>query len=520
MNRRSIVVLADAGSPLLDRVTAATAVAFPGPDAPVVRRADPGSLPTDDADPDRLADACGVVTTASVLSSAVEDTAASSDPFGRLPGVVVVPEGEPEAVRTAFRAGAADTVGPFSGSDPESDPLVARLAATIGSARNRLSDPGLERLTTVLLDAATTLMSTRSDEVKTKIEWTMESVGERAELDRIVCYLDGDDGFSPEYYWSPNGFSPTVRAFDDFPEPDRLSTFENVSVPAVSADGGGAPASGTEDVPPATVHVPLVTEWELTGVVSFEVDGRRSWTEREVNLYRTLADLIASAVTRNERRMELRTQAERLEQFSAVVSHDLRNPLNVLSGYLDLAADDVRSRHYDAMENAVDRMETLIDDLLMLARRGETIGETETVPVASLAEEAWESVRAPNATLTVADGTGRVEADPGRFRQALENLFRNAVDHGGPEVAIEVGPRVGSDGVVGMYVSDDGPGVSPDVRESVFDSGFSTADSSGIGLAIVDRVAEAHDWTVDVHNDDGAVFEFDLEMAPPRTVPQ
>jgi signal transduction histidine kinase len=62
-----------------------------------------------------------------------------------------------------------------------------------------------------------------------------------------------------------------------------------------------------------------------------------------------------------------------------------------------------------------------------------------------------------------------------------------------------------------MYIADDGPGIPSDVRGSLFDSGFSTADSSGIGLAIVDRIVDAHGWEVDVHNDSGAVFEASFE---------
>jgi signal transduction histidine kinase len=168
------------------------------------------------------------------------------------------------------------------------------------------------------------------------------------------------------------------------------------------------------------------------------------------------------------------------------------------------------------MERAVLRMETLIDDLLMLARRGDAIDETESVPVAAVAEDAWVSVRAPEATLTIADDAGYVEADPGRLRQLFENLFRNAVDHGGRGVDIVVGVDDDRAGPRAIYVADDGPGVPPDARDSLFESGFSTAGSSGLGLAIVDRIADAHGWELDVRNDGGAVFELsvDGETAP------
>jgi two-component system OmpR family sensor kinase len=349
-------------------------------------------------------------------------------------------------------------------------------------------------------------MSTRSDEVQTKIVWTMENVGRQVGVDRIVCYLEGGDAFEPAYHWSSGECDPDPKPFAAFPDPERLSTFENVVRPPVPAEGADERSADTE-TSPATVHVPLVSDWELVGVLAFEADAPREWTEEEVAAYRTFGDLIAHTIARNERRLELRRQTERLEQFSAVVSHDLRNPLNVLSGYLDLVEDDVARPKYEAMERAVLRMETLIDDLLMLAKRGDAIDETESVPVASIAEDAWNSVRAPRATLAVGDDVGHIEADPGRLRQLFENLFRNAVDHGGPDVTIEVGTDGDRSGARGLVVADDGPGVPPEARDSLFDSGFSTAGSSGLGLAIVDRIADAHGWELDVHNDGGAVFE-------------
>ena len=318
--------------------------------------------------------------------------------------------------------------------------------------------------------------------------------------------------FDPTYAWCPDGCDTEVRSLDDFSAGDRLSTFENVvrssspaeSSPRSTAGGSGAGGCGTE--PPATVHVPLVADWDLVGVLIFETDAWRVWTDEEVALYRTFADLIAYTIARNDRRLELQRRTEQLEQFSAVVSHDLRNPLNVLSGYVEIIENEASPSTYEPMDRAVTRMETLIDNLLMLARRGETIGETEPTSVVAVAEEAWQTIRAPEATLTIEDDIGSVRADPTRLRQVFENLFRNAIDHVGSSVTIEIGSQSGDSGT-GMYVADDGPGIEADVRDSLFDPGFSTADSSGIGLAIVERIVDAHGWDVDVKNDDGAVFE-------------
>lgn len=543
MDRRTAVAFVGDDASAARRVSRAVETTWHGPDGPSFRAVAPAELSADESASDQLAAACGVVVTATAVDSVTDRLSALPS---EVPVIALVTDYSAATVRTLLTAGVDDIVEPAAvggdgagasngrvsaggvdgGSGADSDPLADRLSNAVDPYRATLGETGIDRLSEVLLDAGTTLMSTRSDEVGTKIEWTMESIGEHADLDRIVCYRRRGDQFEPAYDWCPDGFDPAPRPLEDFPAPETLSTFGDVtrsSPPKRTGDTAGCDGmmrDGALDGPPATVHVPLVVDWELSGVVAFESDDRRVWRDDEVALYRTAGDLIAHTIARNDRRAALRRQADQLEQFSAVVSHDLRNPLNVLSGYLDLTADELSTDRYEAMSSAVDRMETLIDDLLMLAQRGETIGETEPVPVAAVAREAWQSVRAPDATLSVADDIGRVEADPSRLRQAFENLFRNAIDHGRPDVIIKVGSLV-TDGVetedgnvpAGMYVADDGPGIPADVADSVFESGVSSADSSGIGLAIVDRIAEAHDWEVSVRNDGGAVFEFTFDRA-------
>ena len=511
MDRRTVVAFVGDDESASERVARAVEAAWEGTGGPTFRTLSPADLGGDREGEGPLDDTCGVVVTASAAADeAVRERFAALP--SNVPVIALVEDATTATIRTLLAADADDVVDIDDGGRRErpdaSDPLAERLASRMEPDRVRLGEDDVARLSEVLLDAGTTLMSTRTDEVGTKIEWTMENVGEHAELDRIVCYREDGDEFVPAYDWCPEGIDPAPRPFDDFPEPEQLSTFGNVARGSVPAEGGfeegdDAGLAG----PPATVHVPLVVDWELSGIVAFESDDPRAWTDDEVDLYRTLGDLIAHTIARNDRRTALRRQAEQLEQFSAVVSHDLRNPLNVISGYLSLSEDELSPSRYDAMSGAVDRMETLIDDLLMLARRGEAIGETEPVPIEAVAEEAWGSVRAPDATLTIADEVGRVEADPSRLRQALENLFRNAIDHGGPEVSIEVGPLTADGGVGGMYVADDGPGIPVELADTVFDSGVSSADSSGIGLAIVDRIVEAHEWDIEARNDDGAVFE-------------
>jgi len=205
-----------------------------------------------------------------------------------------------------------------------------------------------------------------------------------------------------------------------------------------------------------------------------------------------------------ERRLE--RQNERLEEFASAVSHDLRNPLGVAMGRLELAREACESEHYEAIERAHGRMDELIDDLLTRARNGSSVGDVAPVALADAAAAAWRSVDTAAATLTV-ETDRTLPADETRLRQLLENLFRNAVEHGGSEVTVTVG-----DHPDGFHVADDGPGVPPDDREAVFETGYSTSDQgTGFGLSIVADVAANHGWDVTLAESDagGTRFEFD-----------
>jgi len=202
---------------------------------------------------------------------------------------------------------------------------------------------------------------------------------------------------------------------------------------------------------------------------------------------------------------ELERQNERLEEFASVISHDLRNPLNVAEGHLEMAMEEYDDEHLEAVAEAHGRIEMLVEDLLTLARQGKQIEAPEPVELARLVEECWRNVETGDATLDV-ETASTVMADESRLEQLLENLFRNAIEHGGEAVTVTVGDREG-----GFYVEDDGPGIPAAEREQVLESGYSTKDEgTGFGLSIVQTVAEAHGWEVSVTDgaSGGARFEF------------
>lgn len=252
-----------------------------------------------------------------------------------------------------------------------------------------------------------------------------------------------------------------------------------------------------------TVEARLVTKGGQR--IPYEFNGRRIHLPEEgvVGIAGTARDV----TERKRRERELQRQNERLDAFASVLAHDLRNPLNVAHGRIDLAVETGDDEHLEAAEQSLQRINRLIDDVLELARGGTADLERAPVTLQRVVSDAWANVDTHEATLVVNDDLPTVEGDADRLVRLFENVFRNAVEHAGADARVEVG--VPSDGII--YIADDGPGIPPEKRDEVFEHGVSTdRGGTGLGLAIVGTIAEAHGWTVAVTEsaDGGARFEF------------
>ena len=255
------------------------------------------------------------------------------------------------------------------------------------------------------------------------------------------------------------------------------------------------------------VGAKLYVDGEVYGTLCFggPEPRDRDFSEFERTIVELMAEWVSYELERDRREASLRRQNERLDEFVSIVSHDLRNPLSVVTGSLELAEETGDPVDLRRALDAAERMADLIDDLLALAREGEDLGALESVPLSAVVADAWSVVSTEAADIEVRT-TATVRADRSRLQQALENLFRNSVEHGGADVSLTVG-----DLEDGFYVEDDGPGIPAEKRTRVFESGYSEGESgTGYGLSIVGRIAEAHDWDVTVAESDagGARFEF------------
>ena len=250
------------------------------------------------------------------------------------------------------------------------------------------------------------------------------------------------------------------------------------------------------------------------GVIASAATERYAFNEVDLKSLRLLEALITEAIAAvkreeqlAERSASLQQQNKRLEEFTGVVSHDLRSPLNRATGYLNLLKDEYDDEWIEKVSDALDRTKALIDDLLTLASQGETIDEKTETQLTEVIQRAWESVPTNEATLTISSDIGQIPADKSRLRQALENLFSNAVEHGDTMSEVRVGSLTDNNG---FYIEDNGSGFSSQDRKEIFEHGYSTSDNGiGLGLTIVRRICEAHGWeiqAVDGH-DGGARFE-------------
>jgi PAS domain S-box-containing protein len=198
-------------------------------------------------------------------------------------------------------------------------------------------------------------------------------------------------------------------------------------------------------------------------------------------------------------REALEAKNERLEEFASVLSHDLRNPLSVAAGTLDVLephVDDDGHEHVRTVRVALNRMTGIVEDVLALARGGSGTVETNPVSGAQVAALAVENVDTTNVDVDV-EYDAVLDANEESLARLVENLVRNAVEHGGD--CVVVGSLADDPG---FYVADDGPGLPADVDGSLFEAGVSTDDrGTGLGLAIVADIADAHDWTVETDTD-------------------
>ncbi|MCZ6465114.1 MAG: ATP-binding protein [Proteobacteria bacterium] len=314
-------------------------------------------------------------------------------------------------------------------------------------------------------------------------------------------------------------------------------TYANPAAETLLAAGAGSLAGR-----PMALFLPHASglDHQATAVQELELrllDGRRVWTSvssrplRDASGAPTGSVVLMRDISEEHREREVleRKNAE-LESFVHSVSHDLRSPLVSLLGFGRLLRQDYENRldetgrHYlERVEQAGRTMEALLQDLLELSRIGRP-GEHRVLvdPRAVLMQlqaELKPRLDEQGAKLVLPENPPLLSCDRTRIYQVFSNLIGNALDHMGPtdDPTISVSIREESD-LHHIVVQDNGQGVEPDQRERIFDA-FHTAGrrpgggrSTGIGLAIVKKIAETHEGRVWVESEPGAGAAFHLTL--------
>ena len=244
---------------------------------------------------------------------------------------------------------------------------------------------------------------------------------------------------------------------------------------------------------------PVTVNGEVYGTFCFYGMEARSaeFTDWEVTFVELLSNWVGYE-------LERKLQNDRLNSFAGMLAHELRNPLQIAQLYHPEAVEG-KEAAAEEVKNAHDRIEELIDVMLVTARSVDSVIDWKAVELADAATETWSDVSVDEADLVV-ETDHIIEADPIHLQHLLKNLITNAVEHSGPDVTVRIG-----DLSTGFYVEDDGPGIPEAERRQVFGAGYTTdADGFGLGLTFIAQLADTYNWECRVTESDagGARFEF------------
>jgi signal transduction histidine kinase len=308
-----------------------------------------------------------------------------------------------------------------------------------------------------------------------------------------------------------------IRGFDDpfvFVDDDDEVVYTNPTarqVFDVETDWRGMDA--TEFFGPHAGAIQPFYPDESTEDGTLEIEGSDRYFDVKRTSVRTPDGNVSGHIVALRDVTKLERTNRRLDQFTSTVSHELRTPLNEAMVRTDRLAREYPDERTESVEAALDRMESVIDNMLTLAHSQADIEETETCSLEPLLKGVWASVRTDGAELECHVGDAAVDADPVRLFQVLENLLRNAIVHNDSPLTVRVGLIDGdpdSGECAGFYVEDDGKGIPEPERDEVFDHGYTRGrGGNGYGLSIVRHIVDAHGWTIGVTDgaDGGARFE-------------
>jgi signal transduction histidine kinase/ActR/RegA family two-component response regulator len=362
----------------------------------------------------------------------------------------------------------------------------------------------------------------RGERLEDVFEAALSTILEVLEVDRASILLFDDAGvmrfrawrrLSEDYRRAVEGHSPWTR---DAKQPAPIFVSDTETDDAMAPYRAIFRAEGIR----ALGFVPLVYGNELVGKFMVYGNEPRPFSERDGALARTVAAQIASAVGRSLAAEALQDSSRRKDEFLAMLSHELRNPLAATRSALALLTQTTPSpedsrRYMAVIERQTTSLVRIVDDLLDVSRitRGLIELRRENVDLAALVPRAIDTLRTAidakghAVSVTLPHKPVHVDGDPVRLEQVLVNVLTNAVKYTDSSGRITVSLESEDDQAV-LRVRDSGIGFEPSLRERIFDlfeqapTGLDRAQGGlGIGLTIVKRLVELHDGRVVADSD-------------------
>jgi signal transduction histidine kinase len=283
--------------------------------------------------------------------------------------------------------------------------------------------------------------------------------------------------------------------------------------PAWIADLARDPGFGRADVAAGAglrsgFAFPVLSGLQALGVLEFFADQSIARDARLLQIMGQIGVALGRVAERVDARRELERSNADLEAFAYVASHDLSEPLRTVAGFVSLlerryaGALDARAREFIRFAvDGVERMQAMIDDLLLYARAGTIDLRREEVALADVVAAALRDLEGAQARRGASVEVGDlpvVRADPGQLQRVFQNLLANAIKFTAPGIA----PRVAvsghrADGTWEIAVADNGIGIDLAQAERVFEMfarlhGRTQYGGTGLGLAISRRIVERH----------------------------
>ncbi len=258
---------------------------------------------------------------------------------------------------------------------------------------------------------------------------------------------------------------------------------------------------------------PISIDDKVYGVLDVQKDEPYSISEDDMKLIDLLANNMAVALRSLEIQKDLEKAKNLQELMLHIVSHDLKNPLAVIEGYIDLLREEFDPSYLDAMQMAVEEASSIIEKARLFSKLGAGKIDEERKLI-DLKEEIEEVIsllshKYPSGKINMAADKIEIYAFP-IIREVFSNIIDNAFKYGANNVNISINEKEDS---VEIRIADDGPGIPKEMRNTIFDA-FKTYSKkgSGLGLNIVKMIVEMHDGKVWVEENKpkGSVFVIQL----------